>query len=169
MSSPSHRTRIDGTTRTRTGRVVYNRKPHLFSGRDAARVTRQALDFLRYSYGVWTGEGLSKKDVYSVYHFQKFCDWAGAWNFFPESMIEEVGNESEIEDYAVELGFKIASWLGLPDFAVDLGSWFYGEFISGKFSASFKVKREFSSMIVMGVKKNTKTEGELYGHEKQRF
>jgi len=165
MSSRSRRTRFDGTTRTRTGRVVYNRKPHFFSGRDAARVTRQALNFPDIDIMVWTGYGLSKMDEYAKFNFQSFCDWAGAWNFLPKSMITWSWDESPVEDYAYEVASKIAGWLGVPDSVLELAGWIYGEFISGRFSGAFTIRPEYIASIVRGANQNTKFEGEIYGRK----
>lgn len=165
MSSRSLRTKLDGTTTTRTGRVVYNRKTHIFTERDAARITRRALDFPRMRYWVWTGYGLSRMDEAAKYNFQSFCDYAGRWNFFPKSMIREEWDDSPVQDFAAMIAFRIAGQMGAPDWAVDIASILYSAFVSGHFSSSFKLDPAFSSMIVQGVRQNTRTEGEIYGSE----
>jgi hypothetical protein len=154
---------MDVTT-TRTGRVVYNRKTHMFNERAAARITRSALNFHHIDMFVWEGYGLSKADEYAKYYFRDFVDFASRWNFFPRSMIYESNDESPVEDYAFALALKLAGYMGLSDLASEIAEFIYNEFLSGQFSSSFKINPWFASSIIMSVGQNTKTEGELYGH-----
>ncbi len=166
MLSALPRTRLDGLTTTRTGRVVYHRKRHMLSDRDAARVTRRALNFIWYSLPVYEGPGLSKMDAYARFYFRDFCNYASHWNFLPKSMIHEGYEDSPAEDYAFSLATKVAGWLGVPDAALDLAGWIYGEFISGTFQNSFRLDPYFASIIVQSIGLNNQREDEIYGNEK---
>ncbi len=150
-----------GKISTWTGRRVYDRKLHPFSPRDAARVTRQALDFPAYNF-------VSGMEQYADYNWRIFLVWAFKFNFFPMYRMFYTSQE-ENPDYtlAMEVGRTVAHYLGVPEQVVELGGLINEYILNSRWVSVIRLKPYFASIIWEAAHSvGTIYEEDIYGRKK---
>jgi hypothetical protein len=132
---------IEGKTTTRKGRVVYNHKNHMFTQRDAARVTRQALNFPAYI----PATGMQQ---YADFNWRIFMTWAFRYNFLPmHRMFATYQEEDPGFVMGKEIGGYVAALLGVPDQVVELGA-AIGEYIlNSRWQYNTRMSIYFSTIL----------------------
>jgi hypothetical protein len=153
-----------GERSTRKGRVVYNRRPHIFSQRDAARVVRHALNFPPYQ----PATGLEQ---YADYTYRTFLEFSFRFNFLPMYRMFYQDWEKDPDTVLAEkIGSYVAASLGL-------GGEFYDKIVLGvrdlifgsPYHAVMKLKPEFASIITsIAYATGTIYEEEIYGRKGRR-
>ena len=151
-----------GKSSTWTGRIVYDRKLHPYTERDAARIVRRALDFT--AYNPWTG-----MEDYSDIHWRTFVTWAFRYNFLPmHRMFATYQEEDPGFALGKEIGGYVAALLGV-DYATELGA-AIGEYIlNSRWISSIRVSNYFASIlwdIAYGV--GTIRQEDIYGRKETR-
>lgn len=149
--------------RTKTGRVVYNRKPHLFKPKDAARILRDAIES-NLKYLVITYKSPYFLNQIAWLEVQRFMDFGADWNFIPRDLVEaEPGELTPVQQYAMDMAWRVASIMGVPDWVEYLTDMFVSEFAYGQYSANFTISPRLASIITESLRRPRKSEEEIYG------
>jgi len=152
-----------GERTTRTGRVVYNRKPHIFTERDAARIVRGALNFPDYNFQ-------SGMQAYADMTWRSFVNWSFRYNFWPmHRMFYTELEENPDAILARQIAGYVASYLGVPEVVVTLGEALRDFLMGSQWHEVIKLKPYFSSIIVNAAfEAGTIYEEDIYGRKRSK-
>lgn len=147
-----------GERTTRTGRIVYNRKPHHFTERDAARTVRSALNFPPYNF-------TSGMQAYADINWRNFLDWSFRYNFWPmHRMFYTDLEKSPDAILAEQIAHWVAAKLGVPEMIVELGEGLRDLIFGSQFHEVIKLKPYFASIIVQSAwQAGTIFQEDIYG------
>lgn len=155
--------KIDGKTTTKKGRVVYNRKPHYFTQRDAARVTRQALNFIPWDSRYWVS-----MNAYALTYLPRFLDYAAKHNFFPmETMFYWEWEKPPNQLMADYITREIAGYIGVPEELTDVAIKIGEAILYSQWMPALKLKPGYAQLIVDACRNaGTIREEDIYGRKR---
>jgi hypothetical protein len=153
-----------GRRSTYTGRIIYDRKLHQFSGRDAARVTRKALSFLPFEIGE------TDPTWYAHAHFESFLRWSMRFNFWPLGrLVSWEAHETQARELADRVAHSIASYLAVPSAVVDVGIYLRNLFMGSEFEFVLGLDPNYAKWIAHAAQATgTINMEDIYGRKKRR-